>query len=139
MNDSSDAGCRPARPSPATWRSHDLAPAAGQLLCALEEIPDGLCKEIRYGEGAYALSLLLHRSGAEVKAYVNRCPHFSLPLNVSPGQFVMLTGARVMCALHGAVFRLDDGYCEAGPAASSFLEPVEVIVHDGTVCIADSP
>jgi nitrite reductase/ring-hydroxylating ferredoxin subunit len=120
------------------WRSHDLAPSAGQILCAAEEVPDGRCMEIRYGEGAYALSLLLHRTSAGIKAYVNRCPHFSLPLNARPNQFVMLDATRVMCAFHGAVFRLDNGYCEAGPAASSFLEPVEVIVRDGAVCIADS-
>lgn len=120
------------------WRSHDLAPSPGQILCAVEEIPDGLCKEVRYGEGAYAFSVLVHRSGAAIKAYVNRCPHFSLPLNNRPGQFVMLDEGRVMCAFHGAVFRLENGYCEAGPAASSFLEPVEVVVRDGTVRIADN-
>jgi nitrite reductase/ring-hydroxylating ferredoxin subunit len=125
-------------PTPMNWRLHDLAPSPGQVLCAVEEIPEGLCKEVCYGKGAYALSLLVHRSGAEIKAYVNRCPHFSLPLNASPGHFVVLEGERVMCAFHGAVFRLDNGYCEAGPAASSFLEPVEVIVRDGTVRIADS-
>jgi hypothetical protein len=56
----------------------------------VEEIPEGGCKEIRYGEGAYAFSLLVHRSGGQVRAYVNRCPHFALPLNVRPGEFVML-------------------------------------------------
>jgi nitrite reductase/ring-hydroxylating ferredoxin subunit len=67
-----------------------LAPTTGQILCAAEEIPEGRCKEIRYGEGIDAFSLLIHRSRAQVKAYVNRCPHFSLPLNVHPGEFVML-------------------------------------------------
>jgi len=137
MNDSYDAGCGRGIPLPMTWRSHEFAPSAGQILCAVDEVPDGLCKEIRYGEGAYAFSLLVHRSSAEIKVYVNRCPHFSLPLNTRPGEFVMLDGARVMCALHGAVFRLDNGYCEAGPAASSSLEPVEVVVRDGSVYIAD--
>lgn len=120
------------------WRSHDFAPSPGQILCAVEDIPDGHCREIRYGEGAYALSLLVHRSSAGVKAYVNRCLHFSVPLNNKPGEFVMMEGARVMCAFHGAVFRLDNGYCEAGPAATSVLEAVEVLVRDGAVCIADS-
>jgi len=120
------------------WRSHDLAPSAGEILCAVEEVPEGRCKEIRYGDGAYALSVLVHRTCAQVKAYVNRCPHFSLPLNARPGEFVMTDAARVMCAFHGAVFRLDDGYCEAGPAASSSLEPVEVVIRDGSVCIADN-
>jgi nitrite reductase/ring-hydroxylating ferredoxin subunit len=124
-------------PTPMNWRLHDLAPSQGQALCAVDEIPDGRCKELRYGDGAYALSLLVHRSGADIKAYVNRCPHFSLPLNASPGHFVMLDGERVMCAFHGAVFRLDNGYCEAGPAATSFLEPVEVMIRDGAVCIAN--
>lgn len=118
------------------WRSHDLAPSPGQIICAVEDIPDRLCKEVRYGDDAYALSLLVHRSGAEIKAYVNRCPHFSLPLNARPGQFVMVDAERVMCAFHGAVFRLGDGYCEAGPAASSLLEPVEVVVQHGMVRIA---
>lgn len=136
MNDSNDAGCRRRIPMPMTWRSHDFAPSAGQILCAVEDIPEGHCKEIRYGEGAYAFSLLVHRSCAEVRVYVNRCPHFSLPLNTRPGEFVMLDGARVMCALHGAVFRLNDGYCEAGPAATSSLESVEVVVRGGLVCIA---
>ena len=122
-----------------TWRSHDFAPSPGQVLCAVEEISDGLCKEIRYGEGAYAFSLLLYGTHGQVKAYVNRCPHFSLPLNIRPGEFVILDGERVMCALHGAVFRLDNGYCEAGPAASSSLEPVAVVVRNGSVCIADAP
>jgi nitrite reductase/ring-hydroxylating ferredoxin subunit len=120
------------------WRSHDLAPSAGQILCAVEDIPDGHCKEIRYGEGAYAFSLLVHRSSTDVRVFVNRCPHFSLPLNARPGQFVMVDEAHVMCAFHGAIFRLDNGYCVAGPAASSFLEPVEVTIRDGTVCIAHS-
>jgi nitrite reductase/ring-hydroxylating ferredoxin subunit len=137
MNDSDEAGCKPRLPWYATWRSHDLAPVAGQILCGVEEIPEGRCKEIRYGEGIYAFSLLVHRSRGQVKVYVNRCPHFSLPLNVRPGEFVMLEGERVMCALHGAVFRLDNGHCEAGPAASSALESVEVVVRDGLVCIAD--
>ena len=138
MDDSNEAGRAPSLPWHATWRSHDLAPTTGQVICAVEEIPEGGCKEIRYGEGAYAFSLLVHRSGAQVKVYVNRCPHFALPLNVRPGEFVMLDGERVMCALHGAVFRLDTGYCEAGPAASSSLESVEVVVRDGSVCVADS-
>jgi len=138
MDDSDDAGRAPRLSWHATWRSHDLAPTTSQILCAVEEIPEGGCKEIRYGEGAYAFSPLVHRSGGHVKAYVNRCPHFSLPLNVRPGEFVMLDGARVMCALHSAVFRLDNGYCEAEPAASSALESVEVVVRNGSVCIADS-
>ena len=121
MNDSNDADCRHLA-LPTTWRSHEFAPSTGQVVCAVEDVPDGLCKEIRYGEGAYAFSILVHRSCTEIKAYVNRCPHFSLPLNARPDQFVMLDGARVMCAFHGAVFRLDNGYCEAGPATSSFLK-----------------
>ncbi|MEO8309411.1 MAG: Rieske 2Fe-2S domain-containing protein [Pseudomonadota bacterium] len=110
----------------------------GQSLCAFEGIADGALKEIRYGEGNLAFSLLIHRSGQGVKAYVNRCPHFSLPLNARPGQFVMMEGERVMCAFHGAVFRLDDGYCEAGPAGGSSIESVAVDIRDGQVCIAQA-
>ena len=93
--------------------------------------------EIRYGDGAYALSLLVHRSRAQVREYINRFSHFSPPLNVRPGDLVMLDEALVICALHSAAFRFDDRYCESGPAASASLESVEVVVRDGSACVAD--
>jgi nitrite reductase/ring-hydroxylating ferredoxin subunit len=119
------------------WREHRYAPALGTLLCRLDSVVDGACKELRFGEGDGMLSLLLHRQADAVRAYVNSCPHFSLPLNAQPDQFLLLANRRIMCSWHCAVFRLDDGHCIAGPAEGLGLEPVPVSLRDGAVYLGN--
>lgn len=120
------------------WRDHRNAPVVGSELCPNEAIPLGGCKELRYGQGDAALSLLLYRGEFGTRAYVNQCPHFSLPLNARPDRFLMLAGARIMCAYHSAVFRLDDGQCIEGPAQGMGLEPVSIAVKDDVVVLTSA-
>lgn len=108
--------------------------ARGQSLCALATLPDGGCTELAY-EGS--LTMLLYRSGLQVKAFVNCCPHFSLPLNSATGEFLLMSGARIMCAHHCAVFRLADGHCIDGPAGNTALEAVPIEIRDGQVFRCD--
>jgi nitrite reductase/ring-hydroxylating ferredoxin subunit len=109
--------------------------ARGRWLCALETLPDGACSEIAYGEGEGNSTVLLYRSGLEVKAFINCCPHLSLPLNARPREFLLMSGARIMCAHHCAVFRLQDGQCVDGPAGNTALEAVPVEIRDGQVFV----
>ena len=81
--------------------------------------------------------MLVYRSGLQVKAFVNCCPHFALPLNTRPGQFLLMSGARIMCAHHCAVFRLEDGQCVDGPAGRTALEAVRVEIREGQVFMSD--
>jgi nitrite reductase/ring-hydroxylating ferredoxin subunit len=114
--------------------------AREQWLCALETLPDGGCTELSCasGEGEGTLAILLYRSGLEVKAFVNCCPHFSLPLNSRPGEFLLMSGAQIMCAHHCAVFRLQDGQCVDGPGGKTALEAVRVEIRDGQVFVCAS-
>jgi nitrite reductase/ring-hydroxylating ferredoxin subunit len=120
------------------WREHRYAPASGTLLCRVDSIPEGACKELRFGDGEDALSLLVYRGAFGIRVYVNKCPHFSLPLNARPDRFLLLQGAQIMCAFHCAIFRLDDGHCIAGPAEGMGLQRVPVTVIDGGIQL-DSP
>jgi nitrite reductase/ring-hydroxylating ferredoxin subunit len=119
-----------------SWQARRYAPAPGQRLCALENVTEGECTELRYGAGDDAFTMLLYRLGLDVKVYVNCCPHFSLPLNARPGEFLMLSGARVMCAYHCAIFRLRDGYCVDGPAVGMALDSVPIEIRDGQIFVA---
>jgi nitrite reductase/ring-hydroxylating ferredoxin subunit len=118
-----------------SWRGHRFAPAPGTPLCRIDAVPDGACKELRFGEGDDTFNLLLYRRGGEVRAYVNCCPHFSLPLNAQPGEFLLLKNSEIMCAYHCAVFRLEDGHCIAGPAEGMGLEPVPIRLDGAQICI----
>jgi nitrite reductase/ring-hydroxylating ferredoxin subunit len=104
------------------------------VLCSLEEIPDGGCRELLTGDAQFPTSILLWRRQDSVRAYRNLCPHFSVPLTGQPGRdFFLLSEDRVMCAWHCAVFRLEDGYCLEGPAQGLSLEELPTRVEAGQV------
>jgi nitrite reductase/ring-hydroxylating ferredoxin subunit len=95
----------------------------GELgLCNLDAVPDGDCLEVVHGDQ----SIVVMRSAERVWAYRNVCPHFSLPLNAQPNEFLVVGERRVMCAFHCAVFRFEDGLCIEGPAVGLSLDPVPV-------------
>jgi len=93
----------------ATIRAAPAACCAGST-----PVPQGACKELRYGEGDASFALLLYRRGAEIHAYVNSCPHFGLPLNARADEFLLYNDGLIMCAHHSAVFSLVDGRCVEG-------------------------
>lgn len=64
--------------------------------------------------------LILWRSGAEVLAYENRCPHAGRRLDFAPGRFLLRNG-ELVCPAHGAVFRISDGACLGGPCRGESL------------------
>lgn len=68
-------------------------------------------------------------------AYRNSCPHTGAPLEWQPHHFLDLDNAFIQCAIHGALFRVSDGYCLRGPCAGDRLDPVQVQVEDGWVLV----
>src|SRR6185437_13116902 len=119
------------------WRAHPLAFPPGTRLCSLQDLPDGKLKECNSGTGDAAFRLILYRRGDCVQAYINCCPHFAVPLNARPDDFILMKNGQVMCAWHSAVFRLEDGHCVDGPAEGSHLERVPVIVRGDDVLMGD--
>ncbi len=85
-------------------------------LCRLEDIPDGGAK----GFGP----LFAIRRGRAVWVYVNACPHVGVALDLIPDRFLDHRGTAIVCALHGALFRIEDGFCTQGPCRGDSLEAV---------------
>ena len=81
--------------------------------------------------------VILYREGAQVRAWLNVCPHAGRPLDWAPGQFLKSREGLLVCAVHGASFELIDGECVAGPCRGQSLQRVEVVVRDGQVRQAD--
>lgn len=115
---------RPARPPP------------GTLLCRLDEIgdPGSLGFSFKGEDGWFAGFVV--RKGAVVTGYVDRCPHVGTPLALSPTGFLTRAGEAILCSSHGALFRIEDGLCTAGPCAGKRLSPWLVTVQDGAVTSA---
>jgi nitrite reductase/ring-hydroxylating ferredoxin subunit len=104
-------------------------PLAGTALCRLDEIEDGEGRGFEIGEGSEALSLFVVREGEAAYAYMNACPHQGTPLDWggfdgAGGRFVSEASGNILCATHGAEFRLEDGFCLLGPCAGYTLRGV---------------
>lgn len=98
-------------------------------LCTLAEIPDHDARGFRTPDG----DIVVVRQGVEVYGYRNRCPHIGICLNFQPDVFMDLTRRYLLCANHGALFRVEDGLCLRGPCSGQSLQSVKVQVENGVV------
>lgn len=115
------------------WRTLRFAPAPGTRLCALDAIPPtGL--EVVLGEGKDAFRIALFCTPVGVRAYLNRCPHFGIPLNVRP-TFTFYRDT-VICVSHFALFRLSDGYCVDGPCEGGSLDEIPIGLNGESIICA---
>lgn len=102
-------------------------------LCPLPALIAARTKGFDLTLGGEPVALLLaYRDGA-VHAYRNVCPHVGTPLNWLPDQFLDSEERYLQCATHGALFRIEDGYCEYGPCAGESLQVEAVCVRDGAI------
>ena len=97
--------------------SRESAPALDYALIRLEELPEGADYEARgiAADAPFKPGLFVLRCENDVRVYRNRCPHVGTPLNWTPDRFLDLERKHIVCATHGAVFRVDDGECITGP------------------------
>ncbi|HYD30763.1 MAG TPA: Rieske (2Fe-2S) protein [Azospirillaceae bacterium] len=106
-------------------------------LCRLEAIPDGQARGFTVGAGAGKIIILVARRGGAVHGYVNSCPHVGAPLDWTPDRFMSPDGQYLMCAMHGALFLVEDGACVSGPCVGKLLTPVPVGLDDDHVVYHD--
>ena len=109
----------------------------GRRLCRLEEVPDGEAKGV-LAEG-FEYEVFIHREGEGVRAFLNSCPHQGTPLDWVPDRFIAPDGEHFLCATHGALFRMADGLCVAGPCQGARLTAVPVRLDDGWVVLDCAP
>ena len=106
-----------------------------QPLCNFADLPDGVSTSFPPSPGSFT-GLFAVRQGDAVFVYVNSCPHIGTPLDWVPGRFLSADGSRIICATHGAEFRIADGECLRGPCFGDRLEPVMIQIKDGVVFVS---
>lgn len=102
----------------------------------MSAIDDGGFAEAEATVDGSAESLILHRHGDAVRAWLNVCPHAGRRLDWAPGKFLKSKDGLLVCAVHGASFELRGGECVAGPCRGDALRAVAVEVRDGAVFLA---
>jgi nitrite reductase/ring-hydroxylating ferredoxin subunit len=107
-----------------------------RALCRLDDIPQGCAKGFPPAPGGF-IGLFAVRRGEDIRVYVNSCPHLGVPLEWMPDRFLSTDGERIICATHGAEFRITDGHCTAGPCRGQALERVLTEIRDGVVLVPE--
>jgi nitrite reductase/ring-hydroxylating ferredoxin subunit len=98
-------------------------------LCAEAELPERGARAFHAG----GLEVLLARRGGAIYAYQNRCPHRGTTLDWVPDRLLSADGEMLQCATHGALFRIDDGFCVGGPCLGDRLASLCIERIDGEV------
>lgn len=118
----------PNAPAPGTELGHLQALADGQATMHTLNGTDPKDKPFR---------VLLLRSGHQVKAYVNRCAHFGVPLAERQDLLIFQPDTSITCNVHYARYRWSDGACIAGDCEGESLLSIPVAVDEaGRICIA---
>jgi nitrite reductase/ring-hydroxylating ferredoxin subunit len=108
-----------------------------RVICRVEALGSGGARGFAIGEGAWPLRGFVVRTGAEIRGYINRCPHAGHPLNLLRDRFLTADESLILCCSHGALFEKLTGYCVAGPCAGQSLQPLALRIADGFVMLAD--
>jgi nitrite reductase/ring-hydroxylating ferredoxin subunit len=110
-----------------------------RAICRVTELSDPGTRAFTVGSGDWPLKGFVVRKGAQVFAYVNRCPHAGHPLNWQANDFLTLDDTIIICRSHGALFDLSTGLCVAGPCAGANLRSIAVRIEHDYVMLVDDP
>jgi len=104
-----------------------------RLLCKRSDIADGAARGIEIIHGAHRRDTVLVSRAGQLHAYVNSCPHQNTPLETFPDRFLNQDGSLLVCSMHGARFRVEDGFCISGPCEGRFLKAADIEIENGDV------
>lgn len=103
------------------------------FLCRSEDLANSaqaMAFEVRYGARncrAFAI-----RYQGQVHAYLNRCAHVPMEMDLQSNRFFDATGQWLICATHGATYQPQTGACRSGPCRGG-LTKIDVSENDGLV------
>ena len=113
--------------------------AGAPVLGRLPDFPDRAAAPASYRDGGgREVAVFVVRRGAELRAYLDLCPHQYLPLTWRGRRVLSIDGERLRCSNHGAEFAVTDGRGVSGPGSACGLTRVPLRVDpDGTVRVDD--
>jgi nitrite reductase/ring-hydroxylating ferredoxin subunit len=72
------------------------------------------------------------RYQGQVYAYLNRCAHVPMEMDLQPNRFFDHSGHWLMCSTHGATYQPQTGACRSGPCRGGLIK-IDVSEQDGVV------
>ena len=89
------------------------------------ELPEAGITALTVDISGENVAIFVQTEKSGLRAWVNACPHEGRRLDYAPGKF-LIDKQNLVCAAHGASFRLTDGFCVGGPCRGESLRAVQV-------------
>lgn len=109
------------------------------FVCRESELEAGEVRSVSLGhdaDGRPIQAMVLRDESGVVVAYRNLCRHLPVPLDGGTGELLSADGMHLVCGTHGAIYRLNDGYCVDGPCEGMALHGLSVHRRDGELYVA---
>jgi len=108
-----------------------------------------ICTTIQLQDGGDGVRFTVRYRGTELPAfairykgrpyaYINRCAHMQLELDLMPGRFFDAERHHLICATHGATYSARSGECIYGPCRGGRLTAIDVAELDCYVVLTDN-
>ena len=103
------------------------------LLARVEDLPPGATRKFTTSVRGQMTEAFLANVRGEFVAFVNRCVHLPITLDLNDNDFFTCDGNLFVCKTHGSVYAPHDGKCVGGPGQGKSLERLSLVVENGAV------
>ena len=107
-------------------------------LCHLDDIPENGAKGMIATVDGKQRNIFIVRRKGRAYAYLNWCPHNQVLIDQIPGQFFNQDRSLIQCSKHGALFRIEDGYCVEGPCLGESLKRLPCESKNGLILLLEN-
>ena len=108
------------------------------LLARADEIPPGATKKFTFDAHGQKTEAFLANVQGEFVAFVNRCVHLPITLDLDDNDFFTCDAKLFVCKTHGSVYDPHAGKCVGGTGQGKSLERLPLVIENGAVYL-DTP
>ena len=109
-----------------------------QFLCKTADLDATQAKSLIAEIEGEAQDIFVVRNALGIFAYIDVCPHAGSPLEWRQDHFLDDEFHHIICATHGAQFRIENGYCFAGPCKQLSLTALPLEIIENNIYLHDS-
>jgi nitrite reductase/ring-hydroxylating ferredoxin subunit len=106
------------------------------LLARVDELPPGTTKKFTVELRGQTTEAFLANVAGEFVAFVNRCVHLPITLDLDDNDFFTCDAKLFVCKTHGSVYDPHAGKCVGGPGQGKSLERLPLVIENGAVYLA---
>jgi nitrite reductase/ring-hydroxylating ferredoxin subunit len=104
-------------------------------LCSLTQLEEGTCLTFDVA----MKSVFVVKKDGHVFGYQNYCPHLGVRLEFQENDFLDPEGKFILCANHGALFHIEDGFCVSGPCSGKSLKKLNLKIENEYIYLTEAP